>query len=203
MIRLPIFILLWILFLCIKIPTLIAGLFVVPFLYKYRSLTYNQLPDWTRPWSNPEDWHGGPQSYVNSLPKWWVNKKGANFKSFYIYYAIRNGANGLRSFEFLDLDIIPEKVKFKKNLAIMTFEPSTLRRLRNEGITDKETIWYFCWQGWQAGFKLVHIWNDERHLVIKLGWRIQPSDTTDEIDPEGIRHEDAGFATKFLPYRKG
>ena len=199
MIKLPIFILLWVLFLCIKIPTLIAGIFVVPFLHSYRHIDYNDLPKWTRPWSNPEDWQGGPQHYFYSLPRWWIDKHGGNFKSFYIYYAIRNGANGLRSFEFLDLDIVPDLVKYKTNLYMRHYEPWRMRQLT----PIPKTVWYLCWQGFQAGFKLVHIWNDERHLVIKLGWRIQPSDATDEIDPKGIRHEDAGFATKFLPYRKG
>ena len=105
MIRLPIFILVWIGFLLIKIPTLIAGYFVVPFIYRYREVPYDDLPWWTRPWANPEDHKGGHASYAQSLPKWWIEKEGISFWSWYKYHALRNGANGLRSFEWLDLDI--------------------------------------------------------------------------------------------------
>jgi hypothetical protein len=62
---------------------------------------------------------------------------------------------------------------------------------------------YLAWQGFQAGTKIVYVWNDKRHLVFKFGWRIEPRDRYIPIDPNGTRVDDAGFATKFLPYREG
>ena len=64
------------------------------------------------------------------------------------------------------------------------------------------TAGYFAWQGVQAGFKLVHIWNDARHLVIKIGCRVAPADSEDR-DIAPVLTADASFASKILPYRKG
>lgn len=200
MYRLLGFIPIWLGFICIKAPTWVCGLVVVPFIYPYRETEYVDLPWWTRPWSNPEDHKGGHASYSQSLPKWWIDSKGISFKSWYWYHALRNGANGLRSFEWLDLDIDPERVRYKTNLYRKRYEP---RALRQAGIDNARTAWYLCWQGPRAGCKVVHIWNDERHLVMKLGWRVQPSDTTEEIDPNGLRVRDSGFASKLLVYRRG
>ena len=220
-IKLPVFLLMWILFVAVKLPTTIFGFIVVPLLWKYRNTNYDDLPWWTRPWSNPEDWQGGPQHHESSLPKWWVDKFGTSFGSFYKYHAVRNSANGLRSFELLDLDIDMRKVKYTspeyETASLRHFyEPWKQRRLE----TPNKTVWYFCWQGWKAGFKIVHLWPDKkkdtrywffgwrvisagnRHLVIKLGWRVEPADAHEEIGP-GIRQDDAGFALKMLFYRKG
>lgn len=235
MIRLPIFILLWAGFVAIKFVTMVLGLFVIPFLSKYRDVLYSELPSWTRPWANPEDWYGGPKTFnKTSLPKWWWEKHGKSNWSFYKYHAIRNPANGLRSFEFLDLDIDMTKVRFVTNSFLAYYEPWFIRA---EAST---TAYYICWQGFQAGVKYVHIWPDKKtdltiklpaidfgdtwwkvwnwafslkttvlipagpkHFVLKFGWRVEPRDATIGIDPEGIRVDDAGFASKLLPYRNG
>lgn len=196
MIKLPIFILMWVLFLMIKAPTVLSGFFIIPLLYRYRSTHYKLLPWWTRPWANPEDWEGRGNGN-NSLPKWWIEQYGNTFKEFYRYHAIRNPANGLRSFEWLDLDIISKLVEFKTNTKLRIYEPNQMRVY--DGAL--KTAWYFAWQGHQAGFKLIHLWNFERHLVIKFGWRIEPSDAISDVINIGT--EDASFATKILPWRKG
>lgn len=202
MIRLLYFIPAWLAFLAIKIPTILLGVVVVPVMYAYRDMHYDILPKWMRPWANPEDWYGGPKGTRDSLPRWWIDRHEGEvgFLMWWHYHAIRNPANGLRSFEWLDLDIIPDLVRYKTPRYLRYYEPWYVRKM---DILRPRTYWYLAWQGWQAGFKLVHHWNDERHLVIKLGWRVQPSDAEEAIDPDGIRVEDAGFATKFLPYRKG
>lgn len=198
LIKLPAFILAWLGFLCIKIPVTLLGPLVVSYLYKYRHTDYEvvlaQLP-WLKPWINPEDWEGGYNSFSDSLPKWWVNSKGTEFKSFLQYHAIRNPANGLRSIEWLDMDIVPEKVKYTTNYYFNTYEPGVLR------MADKKFAYYLAWQGIQAGIKVIYIWNDKRHLVIKFGWRVEPHDANDIAGGMGI--EDASFASKFLFYRKG
>jgi len=182
----------------VKIPTALSGLFMVPLLYRYRNTHYEFLPWWTRPWSNPEDWHG-PGNGNNSLPLWWIKTHGNTFKEFYRYHAIRNPANGLRSFELLDLDIYPPAVKFRRSKnyrsGVGKYEPMAVRAW---GV---KRVWYLAWQGYRAGFKYIRIWNDERHMVIKIGWRVEPSDaTTKRVN---IGTEDASFASKILLYRKG
>jgi len=153
MIKLPVFILMWALYLAIKIPTWALGFVVVPFLYRWRFTHYERLPWWTRPWANPEDWEGHGNG-AGSLPLWWLNKHGVNFKSFYRYHAIRNPANGLRSFEWLDLDVTPDLIRYRTSMVLNRYEPDVLRK------NALRTAWYFAWQGFRAGFKVVHIWND-------------------------------------------
>ncbi len=213
--RLPFFIVAWILFVAIKLPTMVAGWFVVPFMYAYNDVLYDRLPWWQRPWANPEDWLGGHKSYEGSLPKWWVSEKGIGFWSFYKYHAWRNPANGLRSFEWIDLDIDPGRVKYISNGYLQFYEPWYVR----QNSSSLNTYWYLCWQGFQAGLKFVHHWPDLKrdimlgpfellkagphHLVIKFGWRVEPRDATVPIDPDGLRVTDSGFASKLLVYREG
>ena len=196
MIRLPIFIVMWALMLLIKIPTALLGAIMVPLLYPIRHKHYAFLPWWTRPWANPEDWEGHGYG-SDSLPNWWVITRGTGFWSFYKYHAIRNPANGLRSFEWLDLDIIPHKVEFRrsKNYTQLRYDISRIR------FAGQKTVWYFAWQGFRAGFHIVHIWNSERHMNILFGWRVEPSDTVTENDNIGIH--DASFASKILLWRVG
>ena len=198
MIRLPIFIIVWIAFLAIKIPTVLLGAFVIPVMWRYRDIDYNDLPWWTRPFANPEDWRGGPQHFANCLPEWWVRREGDGFWSFWKYHAIRNPANGLRSFEFLDLDPDPAKIKYKATRYLRYYEPWYAREN-----TETQTYGYIAWQGFRAGVKFVHHWNDKRHFVFKFGWRIEPRDAHELLDSGGVRIKDAGFATKLLFYREG
>jgi len=197
MIKLPVFIFLWALMVALKALTALSGLLAVAVLWRYRKTDYTDLPAWSRPWSNPEDWQGTIGHHASSLPKWWLMKNGVGFWSFYQYHAIRNSANGLRSFEWLDLDTDPKKVRYKTNLYMEPYEPRSMRR----HYPMHPTVWYFAWQGFRAGFKVIHIWNTERHLVIKFGWRVEPSDAIDRELTE-LDH-DTSFASKFLFWRKG
>ena len=124
---------------------------------------------------------------------------GPSFWAFYKYHAIRNPANGLRSFEFMDLDIVSEKVNYIAYPDLKHYDPWYTRIYT----PDVDFYWYLTWQGFQSCFKIVYHWNDERHLEFKIGWRVNPRDRHVAPDPNGIRVDDAGFATKFLPWRKG
>jgi len=199
MIKLPIFILLWVVVLAIKIPVVLLGPVAIAIMYRYRHVRYVDLPAWTRPWANPEDWEGQINSHRYSLPEWYIDQEGLGFRQFWRYHAIRNPANGLRSYEWLDLDVVPEKVQYKTNFLLEYYDPSHVRKVLPKVFNG--TAWYFAWQGFRAGLKVVHIWSDERHLVIKFGWRVAPKDAIDhEVDE---LDEDASFATKFLFNREG
>lgn len=198
--RIPIFIALWILVIAIKIPTLLLGFFTVPFLYRLRHKKYEDLPKWTKPWANPEDWWGGPEGTEESVPQWWINRyDGVTFWTWYKYHAIRNPANGLRTFEFMDLDIVPEKVNYIAYPDLKHYDPWYTRRYE----PDVDFYWYLTWQGFQACFKIVIHWNDEKHFEFKIGWRVNPGDAKGFMDPDGVRKDGAGFASKFLPWRDG
>jgi hypothetical protein len=199
MIRLPLFVAVWALFLAVKVPTLVAGLFAVPLLFRWRHVDYVQLPWWSRPWANPEDWQGGVHGVAGaSLPQWWIDREGAGFWSFYRYHALRNPANGLRSFELLDLDVEQERVRYWTPRYLAFYEPWYVRPLKH----GPRTYGYIAWQGVRAGAKLVHHWNDERHLLLKIGWRVEPRDAHEQPRQPELA-EDASFATKLVLWRKG
>ena len=111
MARFPVFVLVWILFIAIKLPTMLLGLLVVPLLYRYRHRPFHEVPKVFLPWLNPEDWNDGHRGTPESLPQWWMNQEGAGFKCWYDYHAKRNPAKGLRNFESIDLDFNPELVE--------------------------------------------------------------------------------------------
>lgn len=203
--RLPIFVTIWVIYLIfIKLPVNFLGLFVIPFMWEYRSVDYDKLPWWTRLWSNLEDWHGQVNSYNSSLPRWWVLTKGTGFWSFYRYHAIRNGGDGLRSIEWLDLDVDKSRVKYWTPKFFTTYEPKAMRDLAGdeEFSIDISTIGYIAWQGWRAGMKVIHIWSPTRHFVLKLGWRVEPNDAINPKGPASL-NQNEGFASKLLVYREG
>jgi hypothetical protein len=198
--KLPIFILMWVLMIAIKIPTTLLGVVMVPLLWRYRATYYDELPWWTTPWANPEDWTGGPKGVRGaSLPQWWVDREGDGFSSFVKYHMVRNPSNGLRAIEFLDLDIDSKKVKYHSTSPVRNwYEPWDMRKQHKQKVAG-----YVAWQGFKMGCKLVILWSDTRHFVAKFGWRVEPKDAHKAVNPDGQRSKGAGFASKFLPFRKG
>lgn len=210
--RLLYFIPIWVAFMAFKLVVVVLGLPIVAYMWRHRRTHMDLLLDekpWLTPWLNPEDWTGGSQykkaNVYESVPLWWIQREGSvKFGMWWHYHAIRNPANGLRNFEWLDLDIIPELVKYKTPQYLRYYEPWFVR---DPDKVDPEyaprAYGYLAWQGFRAGAKWVYHWNDERHFVLKIGWRVEPRDAYEEIDPDGIRHDDAGFASKLLLYRRG
>lgn len=249
MIRLLYFIPIWLAFMALKFVVAVLGAPIVAYMWRYRHTDMNDLlvaKRWLTPWLNPEDWIGGSQdrkgNVIQSLPLWWIRKKGpaVTFGMWWRYHAIRNPSNGLRNFEWLDLDIDQSRVKYvTKPIYLKFYEPWDVRPINDELLSEDDEIksyGYLCWQGSQAGAKWVHHWPDlkkdiavslpvltgrwwqiwrwkvrrlvlleagPRHFVIKIGWRVEPRDAHEPIDPAGIRAEDSGFASKLLIYRKG
>lgn len=232
--RLPLFIVVWIGLVAIKLPTMFAGGIVVPFLYKYRKRPFDEVPKVFLPWQNPEDWNDGIAGTEHSLPKWWINEpvddikipllkivirkaredRGFGFWSWYKYHAVRNPANGLRNFDFVDLELEQDKVKYLTPQYLKYYEPWYTRS--NNG---PKNYGYIAWQGYRAGVKFVHIWptlekdikifkwtlfkEGLRHFEFKFGWRVEPRDAVEGYDAKSHRwHHGAGFASKFLPYRR-
>lgn len=209
MIRLVYFVPIWLAFMALKLVVVVLGLPIVAYMWRFRTTHMDLLLDekpWLKPWLNPEDWVGGSQdkkgNVTESLPHWWIDRHEGDigFWMWWHYHAVRNPANGLRNFEWLDLDIIQERVKYKTPLYLKYYEPWHVREM---DINPPRSYGYLCWQGLRAGAKWVHHWNDERHFVLKIGWRVEPRDAHKPIDPAGIRAEDSGFASKLLIYRKG
>ena len=106
----PVAVVWWAVQMSIKAVVALLGLFVVPFMYRYRNTKLMWVPWYFRPWLNPEDWTGGTQNNVGSIPDWWRKRMGDGKWSFYKYHAIRNPADGLRNFKWLNCQIEPDKI---------------------------------------------------------------------------------------------
>ena len=195
--RTPIFLANWIGNIAIKLPTLIAGFIMVIPLYFYRKRPFDDVPKIFLPWQNPEDWNDRMMGTEHSLPSWWVKQMGSGFWSFYKYHAIRNPANGLRNFDFIDLDLKEGEISYWTPKYFKHYAPWYISKY------NENTCLYVAWQGWKAGIEIIHIWSDERYFVFKFGWRVCPRDAVEGYSETSHRWKHgAGFASKFLPYRK-
>jgi hypothetical protein len=192
---------LWGVMIAIKAPVALLGFLMVALLAKHRYKAREDVPRIYTPWLNPEDWNDGPMGTSSSLPKWWVNREGDDFKAFYRYHAIRNPANGLRNFPSLLVNLKEgnEDIRFITPEYFDSYSPWWLA----QNHPTVKSAWYLCWKGWKLGFKYIRMWNPERHTVIKLGWRVEPMDKVIGPDKAGQKYGGgAGFATKVLLWRK-
>lgn len=202
LVRLPLFILVWLAVMAVKATVLILGFVMVALLYKYRSVPFDQVPKVFTPWKNPEDWVDGPMGGPESQPRWWIKRMGGtSFWSFYKYHAIRNPANGLRNYSMFVIDY--------KNATKYKYICSDYRsgwgvwEWKHQTPEKPRTWWYVVWYRFQLGVEFKHIWNDERYFVFKFGWRITPTDVVDGLPDTSVRKKvGSGFASKFLPYRE-
>lgn len=198
--KLPIMLLWWLIQIAIKIPVALLGLLLNPIMYYYRNVPLAEIP-WYLLWlANPEDQFGGYPGFEDSLPAFWKRRMEAEGWSLryahWFYMSIRNPADGLRNFKWLQAKLDPDKIKYLTNEYLRHYEP----RAMEQG----KWYWYFCWNGYSLGMKVNRVWSDTRYLTFKWGFRIQPSDTNiDNVDTGGTRYLlGASMATKFLPYRK-
>jgi hypothetical protein len=185
----------------LKAPVALCGAFMVPLLYPYRNKPQSEVPKILLPWLNPEDWYDGPMGGAHSLPQWWKDREGEDFKSFFRYHAIRNPANGLRNFDILKVDLKEgnEDIRFYTPKYLKFYDPWYV----NKHYPELKSYWYLCWKGWKLGFKYVRHWNKERHTEIKLGWRVEPRDKVVGPDVAGQKYGGgAGFASKVLLWRE-
>lgn len=195
---LPSMLILWALQITLKAVVAFLGLFVVPFMYRYKDTHMRWVPSIFRPWLNPEDWTGGIAGNVGSIPDWWRTRMGDGKWSFYKYHAIRNPADGLRNYKWLNLQINPDKIYYVTDKPRQFYEPW----YRAAGDERKRVQWYLCWQNVWLGLKVQWI-RQETYTEFKLGFRIEPWDTQGGLDPSGSRAiHGASFASKFILNRK-
>jgi hypothetical protein len=163
----------------LRVAGFLAGLLMVPLMYA----TGNK-PAWLfRPWHDP-----------TGIPDWWYAKAdglAGVFPRFW-WSAIRNPANGLRSYPLLSCDVKPSRVEWRDN--DLPTNPGPLRR------TGKRVAWYYCWHGAYSGLWLCVLWNKRRHMKLRIGWKLVPDEEQFENEWKPMR---AGFALSVLPYRRG
>lgn len=165
--------LLWIPMLALKATVVLLGLVAVPLMLATRN-----KPAWLwRPWYNPRTGLDVPSWFTRS--RFWWN-------------AIRNPANGLRSYPWITVKIDQEKVRSKSNG--LPTNPYPLRK------KNRRVGWFYAWHGVYSGLWVCVLWNRTHHMKLRFGWKILPDDAT---EVEAWRRDGAGFAMAFIPYRKG
>lgn len=200
--RLPLFLAAWVVAFTTKAVVALLGLVMVALLYRYRKVPFDQVPKVFTPWKNPEDWNDKPMGTAESLPAWWIKRRGgAGFVDWWKYHAIRNPANGLRNFPFFS---IPYENAPKYKYICSDYRTGWgVWEWKHRTGTKPSTWWYLTWYKGQLGFLFVHVWNGERYFVAKLGWRITPTDVVDGLPDSSVRKKvGSGFASKLLPWRE-
>jgi len=168
--------------LLLRIVTAAAGLIAVPLM-----LSTDNRPAWLwRPWHDP-----------TGQASWWPAKAetrnpiARRFPNFW-WSAVRNPANGLRTYPLLTCDVDPLRLEWRDN--DLPTNPGPLRR------TGERVGWFYAWQGAYSGLWLCVLWSDSRHMKLRIGWKLVPDE--DRFDNEW-RPERAGFAMSVLPFRRG
>lgn len=201
MIKLPIFILTWLLFFIFNTITIILGWILIPpmaLLNKYTTEYITSIINgrtilvWKHkfmyPWSNNEDGLNGGEEYPDK-PLW--------FRIIY-WSALRNPSNNLRFFKTLTCQLDPNKIKYiVSNIKLLVDTPSFIISASN--LTDYDQDYYrftsLTWQGYYSNFRIQFkmfgkIWR------FWIGWKIYPHDSNG-IASTDYRRFGAGFATQF------
>ena len=119
---------------------------------------------------------------------------GDTFWAFYKYHAIRNPADGIRNFDWLNLDIEPDKVRYVTWNLQKFYEPWYIK--------EPGVYGYAAWQGVWLGIKVIWI-RETSYSEIKFGFRVEPGDAHGNLDPNGSRAIDGGsFASKVILNRE-
>lgn len=184
----------WAIQVAVKLPTVLLGFLMVALLYPFRDTNLEDMPWWSKPWVNPEDWTGGFLGNTSSIPGWWRVRMGRGFWSFYKYHAIRNPADGLRNFPKWNLRINKDMVHYWTPKYFEHYEPWH----------DRTPGWrgYAAWQSVWLGVKVQWI-RENSYSEFKFGFRVEPRDAHhDLLDSSARKRFGASFATKLIPNRK-
>lgn len=198
MFRLLYFIPIWLLFFLLRSVIIALGLIVIPplaILHKYTTKTEisvingRQILNWKYKlfwlWSNQED---GILAGLELIGY-------PNFIRIIYWSAIRNPANNLRFVPFLNVKIIPYKVKFKlskmRNLQGNIVKTPSYYDYDRDQYRFVSLIWQGIYSNLRIQFKLFgKIWR------FWIGWKIYAHDSLG-IKPNDYRAKGAGFATQF------
>ena len=165
------------------LPYDVAGLVVVPFLWKYRDIDYKVMRDnhpRLLPWINAEDWTGGirgHQSGSNCMPADLWDEMGDGRWGFYRYHALRNKAAGLRHMEKFVLRLSAAQIHYITPEECEWYQDWWLYKYKNP--KPGNTFWHLTWQRDCIGFEYIRYFvrfGKFRWYRCKLGWRIGPGD---------------------------
>ena len=151
------------------------GIVIVPLMWPLRKRNHADIPKVLLPWCNPEDWTGGYRNFppeYNCVPKN-IYDGDQSFWRYFQYHAFRNGADGLRNYEW----------------ALCRYDQDEMRLIKHD------SKGYVIRQG-----KYLSIGRVVGKRFLKFGWRMTPKDVTYGYDPKSMRWKyGAGVASSFRP----
>lgn len=168
----------------IRFVLVLLGLVMVPLAYPFRTNT--SFPKWAWVWDNREDGIFGPT---------WFNSGQHNFKTCFLWSAIRNPANNMRFVDVFNVEHEPEieHLVFGDELVP---DPSLSRK-------EKRAIWHFTLVR-QKGLWYFSFWYlkafSKTHFRIRLGWKCTPEWIE---EPRAPIYKYSGMTFQFMPWRKG
>lgn len=215
----------WLFQLALKVPVALLGLVVVPFLYRKRYTPLADMPAWSLPWVNPEDWIGGFLNYGGSIPLWWKNKTYVPLK--YKHRTVINWARKLLKKQPWEVPVKAygdSKWSFYKYHAIrnpadgLRNFPKLQLRINKDMVhywtpkyydhyepwSDRTPGWrgYAAWQNVHLGIKVQWI-RENSYSEFKFGFRVEPRDAHHELPDSSARKAlGASMATKLILNRK-
>lgn len=179
----------WLLFIVLfafRLIFVISGLFIVPIAYIMRKGERFRKPFWL--WSNDEDGIFGPH---------WFNKGVKNFKTCYLWSAIRNPANNMRYIGLFNVDHAEPFEHIIRGDRTWDVSAKTSRQLRRP-------VWHYTLvkQGglWYPSYWYIRTRADHTHFRFRIGWKCTPQWIE---EPRAAAYRQAGMTIQFIPLRKG
>lgn len=184
LVKLPLYLLVWVLRFAVELPLWLLGLVLVPimaatgFYYERDSLYYTdekkprRVLAWrggwlTWLWGNEEDGIDGRYFALNGFLS-----DGGPLVRIIRWAALRNPVSNLRYVPLLNVKLDPARIEGSGD----SYPETLLRAWRRLGGGLGPPFWSFAAQGPYAGFALKWPFSKTRHFEFQIGYKIYPGD---------------------------
>lgn len=206
LIRVPLDLLLWLVFIACDVLLWLIGFPVVYFLARAGAHELVDSPFFTprhvlmwksklaRLWGNWEDGIDGAHEQ-----NWIAKDIQPLWKCIFLWSAWRNPVGNLRFVPGIHPKPDPKRIRYVGN----SLDPAVdLDMRRTEGIERRTPLWCYASQGLFAGFWIIWPFSSTRHFRLRVGWKILGKDAVRGI-VDDYRQFFYPFALQFTPWRKG
>jgi len=175
------------LFFGLRLPLIILGFLAIPIAYPFR--TDNHLPKWAWIWDNDQDGIYGPH---------WFHKGNENFRSCWLWSAVRNPVNNMRFAIGLNREDGFDDSYMFGDEGIPTPKKARIFKRATWHLTLIRVGWL-----WHMSFWYIKPLSNLKHFRIRIGWKCTP-DWVHDINiskPETLKY--SGITFQFMPNRDG
>jgi len=176
-------IIVWPLYILIRIPLIILGLIITPINIWY----YEAKGKWLF-WLWGNDENGLSDTF-------YTDKYGHNFWTYYKWLALRNPANNMRFAKYLNC-YLPDVSEYG------FYGASNVWVKKSEGFDGKfkySYMWAKEGSRYYTLFFMAFAWSNEKYFELKLGHKVYPEDCANKQTWNGLKFKGFGFQLK--PYR--